>query len=172
MLMISEYPLSDSQWINEEAEPKMQFIQEVIIAVRNLRSEMNVPPMKLAEIVFIGDEARYNLLNDNIGYLATLARVDRVIHSKEKPRPASSAIVHGTEIFLPLGDLIDLNSELTRLEKERSRLDERVKGFKKKLSDDNFILKAPDSVVEREKEKLMNSEKALTKLLSNIELLS
>ena len=171
LLIKSAYPVSDAGYLDEEAESEMLCIQEVIYQIRNLRAEMNVPPMKMAEVVLIGDEGNTALLERHLGYLTTLCRVDRILRGEEKPRPAASAVLPGLEIFLPLGDLIDIDAERERLEKERARVEGRLNGLKKKLSNQNFLQKAAPEVVEKEKSKLESAEQALAKLKTNIELL-
>ncbi len=172
LLMKAKYPLPRKGAGSPAAERDISFIQEVIGAVRNLRSEMNVPPMKRAEIALVGDDPRIKLLQKHAGYLETLAKVDRILVSEEKPRPASSAIVEGVEVFLPLGDLIDVEAELARLKREREKLMNRIENQRKKLSNPNFVEKAAEQVVRREREKLSGSEAELAKLEANIELLS
>ena len=172
ILMKAEYPVPRRGAGAPAAERDMRFIQEVIGAVRNLRSEMNVPPMKRAEITLIGDDPRIELLERHSGYLDTLAKVDRILRSEMKPRPASSAIVEGLEVFLPLGDLIDTEAELARLKKERDRILSRLEGQRKKLANPNFLQKAAEQVVQHEREKLANAESELAKLEANIGLMS
>ncbi|MBL7190479.1 valine--tRNA ligase [bacterium] len=172
LLINADYPLMQEVWIDEEAEAKMTFIQSVIGAVRNLRAEMNVPPMKMAELVMMGDAEAQDLLEKHISYLTTLARVDRVMRADKKPRPAVSAIIGGLEIFLPLGDLIDVEAEKNRLMSEKEKLMNRIAGLEKKLDNPNFINKAKPEVVDYEREKLQGNLETLKKLEANIELLS
>jgi len=128
--------------------------------------------MKMAEVVLFGDADKIALVEQNIGYFTTLAKVDRILHGKDKPKPAASAVVENLEIFLPLGDLIDVQAELSRLLKEKTRIEERIEVFRKKLSNESFISKANPTVVTSEKEKLTSNEEALVKLQVNIDLLS
>ena len=133
---------------------------------------MNVPPMKMAELVLIGEEERIALVEKYVGYLTGLARIDRVLRGRDKPKPAASAVIEGLEIFLPLGGLIDVEAELARLMKEKEKMEGRIQGLQKKLSNVNFTEKAKPAVVEREREKLASNELHLIKLDLNIELLS
>ena len=172
LLIKTTYPQADENRLNPAAEAEMTFIQEVIYQVRNLRAEMNVPPVKMAEIVLFGDEDKIALVEKHAGYFANLVKVERIIRGDEKPKPASSAVIEGLEIFLPLGGLIDIRAELARLRKEKEKLEGRLTGLNKKLANENFVQKAKPEVVEREREKLVSNEEAMTKLLANIELLS
>ncbi|NQS98380.1 MAG: valine--tRNA ligase [candidate division Zixibacteria bacterium] len=171
LLIKSVYPVSEAEYLNGKAESEMSFIQQVIYQIRNLRAEMSVPLMKMAEVVLFGDAVKIALLERHLGYLTTLCKVDRILQGKEKPRPAVSAVLPGLEIFLPLGDLIDIDAERERLEKERSRVEGRLNGLRKKLSNQNFLQKAAPEVVEKEKNKLESAEQELAKIEANIELL-
>ena len=171
LLIKSAYPESEAEYLDEEAESEMSFIQQVIYQIRNLRAEMSVPPMKMAEVVLFGDAGKNALLERHLGYLTTLCKVDRILQGEEKPRPAVSAVLPGLEIFLPLGDLIDVEAELKRLEKERASVDGRLNGLKRKLTNQNFLQKAAPEVVEKERDKLESAEQELAKIEANIELL-
>ena len=172
LLIKTAYPQADDNWINEEAETEMTFIQSVVYQVRNLRAEMNVPPLKMAQVVLFGEEDKITLLEKYAGYFANLVKVDRIIRGEDKPKPAASAVIEGLEIFLPLGGLIDIEAELARLHKEKEKLEGRLNGQKKKLANENFVNKAKPEVVAREREKLVSNEEAMKKLLANIDLLS
>jgi len=172
LLIKADFPKKQKRWINEDAEEKMAFLQEVIGVVRNLRSEMNVPPMKMAEIILIGDKNKIKLIEDHIDYFTNLAKVDRAYRSEVKPKPASSAIVGNLEIFLPLGDLINIDSELARLNKERERLQDRLNSLEAKMHNKNFLQKAAPEVVEREREKLQSVQTQIEKIDINIQLLN
>jgi len=171
LLIKSDYPKKEDKWVNESAEAKMVFLMKVISAIRNLRSEMNVPPMKMGEIILFGDAEKTAFVKNRLEYLTTLAKVDRVLAGGEKPRPAASAVVEGVEIFLPLGDLIDVPAELYRLNKEMQRIESRLNGIRQKLENEQFLQRANPQVIENEREKLKSSEEALAKIKANMELL-
>jgi valyl-tRNA synthetase len=81
-----------------------------------------------------------------------------------KPKASASAVVKGCDIFIPLEGLIDLDVERTRIEKEITRLSSSLEGVKKKLSNENFVAKAPADVIEKERTKMEDWEKSLEKL--------
>jgi valyl-tRNA synthetase len=172
LLIKGQYPEIYPEFIYAEAEVQMAFVQEVISAIRNLRAEMNVPPMKMAELAVIEKNEHIELLEKQVQYLTTLARIDRIKYYPEKPRPATSAIVGGLELFLPLGDLIDVQAELKRLTKEKERLIGKIEGINKKLSNAQFLQKADSGVIEREREKLSATQSELIKLSENIQAIS
>jgi len=81
-----------------------------------------------------------------------------------KPKASASAVVKGCDIFIPLEGLIDLDVERTRIEKEITRLSSSLEGVKKKLSNENFVAKAPADVIEKERTKMEDWEKSFEKL--------
>jgi valyl-tRNA synthetase len=132
---------------------------------------MNVPPFKMAEIVVFGESEKIALLERYCGYFTSLARIDRIVRGSVKPRPAVSALVEELEIFLPLGDLIDVPAELDRLKKELERQEGKLAGIQKKLSNVQFLAKASPQIVQNEKDKLNSTEEAIVKLKGNIDLM-
>lgn len=170
-LMRSEFPRVDESWIDAATEKDMAFIQDVISAVRNMRGENNIPPSR--EITTqIRSEVPENLgvFTTYEKYLKKLARVSSIetIDAGVKPRLASSAVVRGTEIFVPLEGLIDVGAERARLEKEIARLETAVTGIEKKLANPQFVDRAPQDVVQKEREKLATFQANLDKVRLNL----
>ena len=155
-----------------EAEAEMLFLQELIGAVRNVRSEMNVPPNRKAEVILSGlNHSQQGALERNQAYLTYLAGVETItIHPRlqEKPRQAASAVVQGAEIYVPLGGLIDLEKERERLTKEITRLQHLIQQAGKKLANENFLKRAPGDIVQKERAKKQAYESDLEKLQKNL----
>lgn len=165
-ISLSEYPVADKSLINIQAETEMNFIRDIITAVRNIRGEMNIPPSK-----YINAFIKTSGLNDyQLDYIKKLARVENIIVSKniEKPKASASAILKDAEIYIPLEGLIDLDVERNRLQKEISRLEGALTGINKKLSNEKFVQNAAKEVVERERVKKSDWETSLDKLKSNL----
>jgi valyl-tRNA synthetase len=103
-----------------------------------------------------------------------LARVRSITYGRHLPRPklAASAVVKDFEIYLPLAELIDVNVERSRLEKERLRLERLLEELNRRLQSHDFLAKAPQPVVERERQKKTEFEQSLQKILANIEQLA
>ena len=95
----------------------MEFLMGVVRGVRNLRTEMNCPPGKEVKVIFHGPERDLSFLRDQEPYLRSLARVGPVeyLTSGERPKGAATAVVGSIEIYLPLGDMIDLQEQRARL---------------------------------------------------------
>ncbi len=158
----SSFPKFDKKLIDKNAEEEILFVQEVVSAIRNIRGEMNLPPSKQIN-VFLKTE---KVTEEQVRYMKSLVRINELTFNANitKPKASASAVVKGCDIFIPLEGLIDLGVERGRIEKEIARLDSSLEGVKKKLSNEGFVAKAPAEVLERERTKLVDWEKALDKL--------
>lgn len=154
-LVVAPWPESGAE--DSKAEGAMEVIMEVIKSVRNLRSEVNVPPGKKSEVYLqVADEELKKLFLDHAGYLHHLAAASEVaveILHEEKPANALTAVAQGVEIYLPLKGLIDLEKEQARLNKELASLEKEIARIQGKLGNAGFLAKAPADVVEKEKAK-------------------
>lgn len=161
-IMLTPWPSGDETQFDPDAEKQMDTIMEVVKAIRNLRSEMNVPPGKKAEVLLMAqDEAIKETLTfgkDYITNMGVVSDLSIILSSSEKPEEAITALVSGIEIFLPLKGLIDLEKELARLQKEADSLDKEISRLEGKLNNPGFLSKAPVDVVEKEKAKLEDYE--------------
>jgi valyl-tRNA synthetase len=169
-ISISEYPEENSSLINEEAEKEMEFVQDIITALRNIRGEMNIPPSK-----FIDAFLKSSHVEDyQLDYIKKLARVNEINVASEmkKPKASASAVLKKCEIYVPLQGLIDLDVERSRLQKEITRLESALSGIEKKLSNEKFINNAAPEVVEKERIKKHDWETNLAKLKEIYESLS
>ena len=158
----SSFPKFDNKLIDKKAEEEIVFVQEVVSAIRNIRGEMNLPPSKQIN-VFLKTE---KVTEEQVRYIKSLVRINDLKFDANitKPKASASAVVKGCDIFIPLEGLIDLNVERSRIEKEITRLSSSLETVKKKLSNEGFVSKAPAEVLERERTKLADWEKALDKL--------
>jgi valyl-tRNA synthetase len=169
-IMIQPFPEPDEKWIDERITQNMKFIQDLITSIRAIRAEMNVPHSKYCDVIIsIEDENKQELLNDFLPYLKRLAKVENVkVGSKlKRPKFSASAVVHGTEIFIPLEGLIDFEVERKRLEKEIQRYESMLADVERKLNDENFISRAPKEIVEKERQKYENFKLIIEKLRQN-----
>jgi len=174
-IMIASWPETEKGWISAETDRQMAFLQEVIRSVRTIRGEMNVPPGKKATVlVHDEDEERAELLRRYEGYLKNLAAVEscEVGAGVKRPPQSASAVVEGAEIYVPLGGLIDIDVEKARLQKEIERLEGILEKLNLKLTNQNFLTRAPKEVVEKERAKKAQFEETLEKLRNNLAQLS
>ncbi len=173
-IMISLWPVESRSLVDEQTESQINTIQGLIGAVRNIRGEMNVAPNKTAQLVICQNAKNgidQKLVLQNKSYLEQLAKVDSLEFrpQSERPAKAASAIVNRTEIFVPLEGLIDFDLERGRLGKEIKRVEKHLEGLNAKLQSRDFIGKAPEDVVERERKKKNDFESNLKKLKLNLE---
>lgn len=154
-IMVQSYPETNANWVHPDAKENMGFFMEIVRSVRNLRAEMNCPPSKEVKAILFGPQAELDFLRSQERYLRALAKTGSVDYLREGERPggAATAIVGLTEIYLPLGDLINLDEEKTRLNRELARAGEDLERVRRKLGNSDFIAKAKEAVVRREKEK-------------------
>ncbi len=171
--VVSEWPQANSSIVNKNAEAEMSFIQNLISAVRNIRSEMNVPPGSYAELKFKSSNNSYiEQVNRNSHAIMNLAKVKTIKHIDAYKLVASAAVAvdEELELFVPLAGLIDLEVEKNRLSKEIGRLDKQVEGLSKKLRNEQYLQKAPENVVQQDRDKLKNFTEKLEKLKANLNL--
>ncbi|MBO8128576.1 MAG: valine--tRNA ligase [Peptococcaceae bacterium] len=155
-VMLAPWPESKPELRDAGAEKQMNDIIEVIRTIRHLRSEMNVPPAKRAEAVLVaGNDRVYEIINTWQDYIADLARADvKVVKSlASKPQQAAHGMARGTEIYIPLAGLIDIDKELARLKKELQELEKELNRVNSKLRNEGFLKKAPAEIVAKEKNK-------------------
>ena len=156
-IMVSPYPIADEKLINAGIERDMQMVMDLILAIRNIRGEMNIAPsMQIIVIVKVETRELGDHLEKSAGYAKTLARIKelRIGVSETKPASVATAVIAGAEVYVPLEGLLDLNQERDRLRKEIAKISKDIEVFSKKLSNKNFVDKAPKEVVEKDTAKL------------------
>ena len=170
-IIIEPYPRAEAAWTDEESERKMKFLMDVIRAVRNLRTEMNCPPGKEVKVVFHGPDEDLSFLKREEPYLRTLARVGAVeyLASGDRPKGAATAIVGSTEVYVPLAEMINLDEEQARLTKEIDKVKDELSRVQKKLSNTDFLNKAKEEVVQKEREKAGQCEEKIRALNLSLE---
>lgn len=171
-IMLQSYPTADGRWLDEETERGMELLQTLIGAIRNIRGEMNIPPAKEADVIFNSNAtASLDLVRSYEPYLHKLARVHQVLYNQPRPGAAASAVVQGIEVLMPLADLIDVDVEKKRLEKEIARLEGQLVALNNKLMNRDFIQRAPREVIEKEEKKREDFTHSLEKLQHSLQML-
>jgi len=156
-IMIAAYPAADQILINAGVERDMQMVMDLILAIRNIRGEMNIAPsLQITVIVKVENKELGEHLEKSGGYAKTLARIKelRIGVNEDKPKNAATAVITGAEVYVPLEGLLDLTQERDRLRKEIAKISKDIETFSKKLSNKNFVDKAPKEVVEKDTAKL------------------
>ena len=172
-LIVSPWPDYHPELVDSKAEKTMGFLQDIIIAVRTIRGQMNVPPGKKADMVvrMHGDSKLVlEKYGDVIKSLCGIREIS-VGEFLDKPPHSAVAVIRDMEIFLPLEGLIDVALEQERLEKREADLKVYISNIQKKLSKRDFLSRAPKKVVEREEKKLIEMNNELKMLTINLEML-
>jgi len=170
-IMLEPYPRAEATWVDEDVASQMDFLMGTIRAIRNLRTEMNCPPGKEVKVVFHGPAEDLSFLRAQEPYLRSLARVGATdyVTSGERPKGAATAIVGSTELYLPLAQMINLNEERGRLTKEIDKAKDELSRVQKKLSNTDFLNKAKEEVVQKEREKAGQYEEKIRTLNLSLE---
>lgn len=153
-IMIAPFPTVETHYQDPEAEQKMGLLMGIIAKVRNIRSEVNLPPATKIELLLRTQNPEVeSLLTEYRSYLSTLTKAENIQIGREVIRPEFSAtdVYGGVEIFLPLKGLINITDELNRLHKEVDKIEKEIHKIEVRLSNPEFLSKAPPDVVEKEK---------------------
>ncbi|MDV6317962.1 valine--tRNA ligase [Chromohalobacter sp. HP20-39] len=160
-IMAQPWPQADQSRIDENATRDIEWLKGVIIAVRNIRAEMNIAPGKPLEALLTkGGEADRERLEAYRLFLSKLAKLDSItwLDDPDQAPLAATQLVGDMEVLVPMAGLIDKDVELARLAKEIDKQDKFIGGIEKKLGNESFISKAPTEVVEKERAKLADAQ--------------
>ncbi len=174
-IVVAPWPSYEENFLDEDAEWKMKDVMESIRLIRNMRAEMGIQPgQKVKVVIKPHDQSFADLVRSLEGYFISLASLSEVLvdPNYEKPRGCAVGVMSKAEIFMPLGEFMDLDKEIARLKRELSEIDEDMERVKTKLSNKSFLEKAPKKVVEKEKEKLRNLEDRRERIKKHLEFLS
>lgn len=173
-IMISRFPTSDKTEEDPDAVKHMEWIMDIISAVRNIRGEMRIAPsLKLKILLSVPDEGMKKLMESGRSYIVNLANLESmdVGVDIEEPRGVATAVVGSLKVFIPLIGVVDIAGERVRLEKELAKVSKDLEQTSKKLSNRDFLNKAVPEVIQKEetkskelKEKYVILETALKKL--------
>ena len=171
-LIITPWPEKETNQ-NKDVEKEMALLQEVVTAIRSIRSRMNVPPSKYSDLVVRCDDVQASFLESHGDLLKSLARIGEMTlgASIEKPGQSATAVVGGMEIYILLGGLVDLDQEKERMGKRINEINRLITGINGKLSNDNFVKRAPEQVVEKERSNLKKLTEEFDKVTANLEML-
>ncbi len=167
-IMAQPWPQPENHKLDEAATHDIEWLKGVIVAVRNVRAEMNIAPGKPLDVLLTkGSAADRERLEANRLFLAKLAKLASATWLDDPSQAPLSATqrVGDMEVLVPMADLIDKDAELTRLAKEIDKQDTLIGGIEKKLSNESFVAKAPAAVVEKERGKLKEYQAARNLLL-------
>lgn len=153
------WPTREASLDFPEAVPAFEAVQNVIRSVRNIRAEVNAPMSKQIQLFISTNDTRVqDDLSSNSSYLQKFTNASELRIEEQMPAPekAMSAIVTGAELFIPLADLINIEEEIARLNKELVKYTKEVERVEKKLNNPGFVGKAPAHVIDEEKAKALD----------------
>jgi valyl-tRNA synthetase len=166
-IMLEPYPGATEKGVDSVANADIEWLKGVIIGIRTIRGEMNIPPGKeLSVLLRNGDQQDRQRLESNAPFLKKLARLADVrwLSANEPDPVAATALVGELEILVPMADTIDRDAELARLGREIEKMEKEQARIQGKLGNASFVEKAPAEVVAKEQEKLQALQQALETL--------
>jgi valyl-tRNA synthetase len=166
-IMLAPWPTQEAGHLDSAAEAEIEWLKGVIIAIRTIRSEANIPPATELELYLANTTERdRERLETNAAFLSKLAKVAHinVLCAAEAPPPSLMALYGELEIRVPMAGVVDVESELARLDKEIGKITSEIDRLDKKLSNQGFTEKAPAEVVSAERDKLQQASLSLATL--------
>ena len=166
--MISAWPEYQDAWNFAKEEKEVETIKEAVRAIRNVRTGMNVPPSKKAQVFVVSENPEVReIFETGKVFFATLGYASSVHVQADKAgigEDAVSAVIPEAVIYMPFAELVDIDKEIERLKKEQERLAKEIARCQGMLSNPNFVNKAPEAKVNAEKEKLQKYEEMMEKV--------
>jgi valyl-tRNA synthetase len=168
LLLVARWPQETFQ--DTAAEAEIGWAIDLITAIRSVRAEMNIPPATKIPLVLAGVSAETKARAGRWAeFLQRLARVPDISFADAAPAGSVQLVVRGEVAALPLKDVVDLNAERARLDKELAKADADIKRVDVKLSNEKFVANAPEEIIEGEKEKRQEAEGRRAKILEALE---
>jgi valyl-tRNA synthetase len=165
MLIEGPWPALSGLPQDKAAQDEMHWVIDLVTGVRSIRAEMNVPAAAKVALVLKGatDETRARL-ESNRDSITTLARLASVDFSETIPSGSAQFVIGEATAALPLGDVIDFAKERVRLEKELKKAQEEIARFDAKLNNTDFVARAPEEVIDEQKEKRADAQAMASRL--------
>lgn len=166
-IMISSWPQYSEEFNFAKEEKQIEKIKQIIIGIRNIRTNMNVHPAKKSTLIFVTENDEEMIINSQ-EFIKKLGFADKIIVQGNKnniPQNAMSVLSEELEVYLPFDELVDIEEEKKRLQGEKQKLEAEVERASKMLSNPGFVNKAPENKIKEEKEKLEKYKQ----MLENVE---
>ena len=167
-IMLAKWPEYKAEWNFAAEEEMVEHCKDLVKGVRNLRTEMDVPPSRKAKIFIVSDDAKIrDTFESNKEVYVNLAGASEIAVQADKTgieEDAVSVVIPGATLYLPLEDLVDFEKEKERLLKEQARLEKELARSKGMLSNEKFLSKAPEAKVQEEKDKLAGYEQMMAQV--------
>jgi valyl-tRNA synthetase len=172
-IMISEWPVFDDSLNFTSEEEAVETIKSAVKGIRNVRTDMNVPPSRKATVIVVSEDNKIqNIFESSKVFFATLGYASEVIIQSDKTGISSdavTAVIPGATIYMPFTDLVDVEKEMERLLKEQTRLESELNRVKGMLGNEKFVSKAPEAKIAEEKAKLEKYNNMMAQVTERLE---
>lgn len=166
-IMLQPFPAYDAAQEDQQALDDLEWIKQAITAVRNIRAEMNIAPSKQLDVLLRNASAdAQRRVQENQSFIEKLARLQSItlLPAGEKGPVSVTKLVDGAELLIPMAGFIDKDAEIARLAKEMAKLDGEIAAIEGKLANESFVARAPEAVVNKERDRLAACKEGKVKL--------
>ena len=174
-IMISSWPLADDNRAFDKEEKEIEILKEAVRGIRNVRTGMNVPPSRKAQVYVVTEKPEIaSVFEEGKLFFATLAYASEVLVQEDKAGIADDAVsvvIENATVYIPFAELVDIGQEIERLKKEEKRLQGEIARSNGMLNNEKFMSKAPAAKVEEEKGKLEKYTRMLEQVRARLETL-
>ena len=175
-IMVSDWPVYSDDRAYDKEETEIEIMKDAIRGIRNVRTEMNVPPSRKAVVYVVSEDANMrNIFEEGKLFFGSLAYASEVITQADKTGIADDAVsvvIANANIYIPFAELVDIEKEIERLTKEKARLEGELKRVNGMLSNEKFVSKAPEAKINEEKEKLAKYTQMMEQVVERLNSLS
>ena len=164
-LIVAKWPEYNGNLAFQEEESHMESVMNAIRSIRNRRAEMNVPPSKKAALYVLTSKPQ--VFAEGEGFIQRLAYADSVTILDAEPENLNGMVTCATadaKLYIPMGQLVDIAKEVERITKELEKARKNLQGLEGKLSNENFVSRAPESVVNAERAKAQKARDLIVSL--------
>ncbi|MHA7879439.1 MAG: valine--tRNA ligase [Saccharospirillum sp.] len=174
-IMLQPYPVAEPGKVDAQSEADIEWVKGVIVGVRNIRGEMNIAPGKPLPVLFQkGTEEDRRRLTENESFLKTLAKLESItwLNDGDNAPMSATQLVGQLKVLVPMAGLIDVDAERARLTKALEKARGELTRIKGKLGNDNFVAKAPEAVIAKERQKAKALQASIDELQGQLAQLS
>ena len=170
-ITINPQPHLQKQMIDKKIEGQMGLLIELVTAVRNVRCEWGIDPLKNIDLILrVGESKTRKLLEENSNLIKRLIKIGRlsIVESIIPPGKCATGVIGKIDFFVPLAEIIDVAKEKSRLEQQVVQLERLLGDLKSRLKNKDFLKRAPQDIVEKEKTKKEEWEGKISKLIKAV----
>ena len=169
----TEWPAPRLEKINEAVIWDMDLVREVIRSVRNLRAEARIAPQQQIPraVLSVHNDGKLALIRSSEALITLLTKAEKLEimdRSAEKPQKSLASVLDDVQVYLPVGDLLDVDKEIQRLKNDLSKIDRDIEKGKAKLANPQFVERAPEEVIQKEKASLADNEAKRERIRENL----